>query len=86
MQVRGSFCKKAAALHGGGLRFLLVEAAQSASRLDPGLRRGYRRLAFRKGHALAKVAVAREGKTEREILERVDQFFESILRHPVPVT
>jgi transposase len=42
------------------LRFLLVEAAQSASRLDPGLRRGYRRLAFRKGHALAKVAVARK--------------------------
>jgi len=60
LQVRGSFSKKAAALHGGGLRFLLVEAAQSASRLDPGLRRGYRRLAFRKGHALAKVAVARK--------------------------
>jgi len=42
------------------LRFLLVEAAQTASRFDPGLRRGYRRLAFRKGHALAKVAVARK--------------------------
>ena len=42
------------------LRFLLVEAAQSASRLDPALKRVYRRLAFRKGHALAKVAVARK--------------------------
>jgi transposase len=42
------------------LRFLLVEAAQVASRLDPGLRRGYRRLAFRKGAASAKVAVARK--------------------------
>jgi transposase len=42
------------------LRFLLVEAAQTASRCDPGLRRVYRRLAFRKGHALAKVAVVRK--------------------------
>lgn len=44
----------------GLLRFLLVEAAQTASRLDPGLRRVYRRLAFRKGVASAKVAVARK--------------------------
>ena len=42
------------------LRFLLVEAAQTASRYDPRLRRAYRRLAFRKGAALAKVAVARK--------------------------
>ena len=42
------------------MRFLLVEAAQTASRYDPGLRRAYRRLAFRKGAALAKVAVARK--------------------------
>lgn len=42
------------------LRFLLVEAAQTACRFDPGLRRTYRRLAFRKGAALAKVAVARK--------------------------
>jgi transposase len=42
------------------LRFLLVEAAQTASRLDPGLQRVYRRLAFRKGVASAKVAVARK--------------------------
>lgn len=42
------------------MRFLLVEAAQTASRFDPGLRRTYRRLAFRKGAALAKVAMARK--------------------------
>jgi len=36
------------------------EAAQSASRCDPGLKRVYRRLAFRKGSASAKVAVARK--------------------------
>lgn len=42
------------------LRFLLVEAAQSASRCDPGLKRVYRRLAFRKGSASAKVAGARK--------------------------
>jgi len=44
----------------GLLRFLLVEAGQTASRLDPGLRRAYRRLTFRKGKASAKVAVARK--------------------------
>jgi transposase len=42
------------------LRWLLVEAAGVASRYDPGLRRVYRRLAFRKGAAVAKVAVARK--------------------------
>jgi len=42
------------------MRFLLVEAAQIASRFDPGLGRVYRRLAFRKGAASAKVAVARK--------------------------
>lgn len=42
------------------MRWLLVEAAQTASRYDPRLRRAYRRLAFRKGAAVAKVAVARK--------------------------
>lgn len=42
------------------LRFLLVEAAQIASRYDAGLGRIYRRLAFRKGAPSAKVAVARK--------------------------
>jgi len=42
------------------LRWLLVEAAQTASRYDPRLHRAYRRLAFRKGTAVAKVAMARK--------------------------
>ena len=42
------------------LRFLLVEAGQSAARKDPELGRFYRRLAARKHRALAKVAVARK--------------------------
>ncbi len=42
------------------LRGLLVEAAQSAARHDPELKRWYVRLAMRKGKAIAKVAVARK--------------------------
>jgi len=42
------------------LRFLLVEAGQSAARGDAELGRFYRRLAMRKHRALAKVAVARK--------------------------
>jgi transposase len=42
------------------VRFLLVEAGQSAARYDPELGRFYRRLAVRKHRALAKVAVARK--------------------------
>ena len=42
------------------LRGLLVEAAQSAARHDPELRRCYLRLAMKKSKAIAKVAVARK--------------------------
>jgi transposase len=42
------------------LRFLLVEAGQSAARYDAELGRFYRRLSARKHRALAKVAVARK--------------------------
>ena len=42
------------------MRYLLVEAAQTASRLDPELRREYQRLKFRRGSAVAKVAIARK--------------------------
>ena len=42
------------------LRFLLVEAAQSACKGDPELKRFYRRLSHRHGKAKAKVAVARK--------------------------
>ena len=42
------------------MRYLLIEAAQTASRLDPELRRAYQRLKFRRGGAVAKVAIARK--------------------------
>ena len=42
------------------LRTLLVEAAQSAIRFDPGFRKEYLHLCHRKHHAVAKVAAARK--------------------------
>ena len=42
------------------VRWLLVEAAQQAARSDPALRQDYQRLKFRRGHAVAKVAIARK--------------------------
>lgn len=42
------------------MRYLLVEAAQAASRSHPELRRHYQRLKFRRGSAVAKVAIARK--------------------------
>jgi transposase len=42
------------------MRYLLVEAAHVASRFDPELRRYYLRLKFRRGSAVAKVAIARK--------------------------
>ena len=41
------------------IRWLLVEAGQTAARRDPALRRLYQRLKFRRGSQIAKVAVAR---------------------------
>ena len=42
------------------VRWLLIEAAQHASRFDPALRQNYQRLKFRRGSAVAKVAIARK--------------------------
>ncbi len=42
------------------LRWLLVEAGQSAAQFDPELRRKYQRLKFRRGGNVAKVAIARQ--------------------------
>ena len=42
------------------VRWLLLQAAQTASRTDAGLRRDYQRLVFRRGRAVAKVAIARK--------------------------
>src|SRR5579863_5160267 len=42
------------------MRWLLVEAAQTAVRFDPELRRNYQRLKFRRTSGVAKVAIARK--------------------------
>jgi hypothetical protein len=42
------------------VRWLLVEAVHHAVRQDPELRQDYQRLKFRRGHAVAKVAIARK--------------------------
>jgi transposase len=42
------------------VRWLLIEAAQHAGRFDPALRQDYQRLKFRRGSAVAKVAIARK--------------------------
>jgi transposase len=54
------------------LRFLLVEAGQTAARLDPQLKRFYRRLAARKNRSVAKVAVARKLATRLYLMLRED--------------
>ncbi len=54
------------------LRFLLVEAGQTAARLDPQLKRFYRRLAVRKNRSIAKVAVARKLATRLYLMLRED--------------
>jgi hypothetical protein len=42
------------------VRWLLIEAVYTAVREDPALRQDYQRLKFRRGHAVAKVAIARK--------------------------
>ena len=42
------------------VRWLLIEAVHPAVRQDPALRQDYQRLKFRRGHAVAKVAIARK--------------------------
>jgi transposase len=42
------------------VRWLLIEAVHPAVRKDPELRQDYQRLKFRRGHAVAKVAIARK--------------------------
>jgi len=68
----------------GLLRFLLVEAGPTASRLDPGLRRAYRRLTFRKGRASAKGAVARKLAIRRYLMLRAKIDYEEFCRRGSP--
>jgi transposase len=42
------------------VRWLLIETVHHAVRFDPELRQDYQRLKFRRGHAVAKVAIARK--------------------------
>lgn len=62
------------------LRFLLVEAGQSAARYDAELGRFYRRLAARKHRALAKVAVARKLATRLYLMLREDWTYAQLMR------
>ena len=62
------------------LRFLLVEAGQSAARYDAELGRFYRRLAVRKHCALAKVAVARKLATRLYLMLREDWTYAQLCR------
>ena len=73
------------------LRFLLVEAGQTAARYDPQLKRFYKRLAARKNRSVAKVAVARKLATRLYLMLREDwtyaQLCQAIMQvgpsHPV---
>ncbi len=62
------------------LRFLLVEAGQSAARYDAELKRFYRRLAARKHRALAKVAVARKLAMRLYVMLREDWTYAQLCR------
>jgi transposase len=62
------------------LRFLLVEAGQSAVRGDAELGRFYRRLAVRKHRALAKVAVARKLAVRLYLMLREDWTYAQLSR------
>ncbi len=62
------------------LRFLLVEAGQSAARYDSELGRFYRRLAGRKHRGLAKVAVARKLAMRLYLMLREDWTYAQLVR------
>jgi len=62
------------------LRFLLVEAGQTAVRYDAELGRFYRRLAVRKHRALAKVAVARKLAVRLYLMLREDWTYAQLCR------
>jgi transposase len=68
------------------LRFLLVEAGQSAVRQDAELQRFYRRLAARRHRALAKVAVARKLAMRLYWMLREDWTYAQLCRAKAPVS
>jgi transposase len=62
------------------LRGLLVEAAQSAVRHEPELRRDYQRLAQKKCRALAKVAIAQKLAVRLYWMLRTDRDYAQLLQ------
>lgn len=68
------------------LRFLLVEAGQTAVRGDAELGRFYRRLAMRKHRALAKVAVARKLAMRLYLMLREDWNYAQLCKAVVQVS
>lgn len=68
------------------LRFLLVEAGQSAAHYDAELGRFYRRLSVRKHRALAKVAVARKLAVRLYLMLREDWTYAQLCRAVVQVS
>jgi transposase len=68
------------------LRFLLVEAGQTAVRYDPQLKRFYRRLALRKNRAVAKVAVARKLATRLYLMLREQWTYPQLCQAVMPVS
>ena len=68
------------------VRFLLVEAGQSAVRKDAELGRFYRRLGARKHRALAKVAVARKLAVRLYLMLREDWTYAQLCRAVVQVS
>ena len=67
------------------VRFLLVEAAQQAARLDSELKRTYRQLSVRRGRPRAKVAIARRLLIRAYILLRDQIDYATYLRRTVAV-
>jgi transposase len=63
------------------MRWLLVEAGQTAARLDPELRRVYQRLKFRRGSSVAKVAIARKLAVRLYWMLRSQADYAHLVRH-----
>lgn len=67
------------------LRFLLVEAAQIAARVDPELKNTYHHLSVRRGRPKAKVAIARKLLVHAFVLLRDEIDYATYLRRTVAV-
>jgi transposase len=64
------------------VRWLLIEAAHVAVRLDPALRQDYQRLKFRRGPAVAKVAIARKLAVRMYWMLRSGADYARLVRRP----